>query len=838
MSTQLNDDVNIIANSDLEITYFEGDVNIIQKLDDEPNDVGGLTSAELKAKFDEGANIIKKFINESLIPELLAADATEATRAAAEAERVSNEEGRVRAEQARVEAETTRQTNEGTRGTQEAQRAAAEQERANAEAARKTAEEGRATAENLRVTSENARSTAEQNRAAAESGRATAETTRVQNENARAQAEQNRATAETQRVAAEKSRADAETARSVWEEYSNTKTYVPGNKVSYQGSSYQNKKACTGVLPPDDASCWFVIAAAGADGKGAGDMLASVYDPKGIRKDIFAYADEQDKLKQDLLKGKQGQIVGFDAEGKAVAMDNPSGGFVLASIAITQGATKTAYLKGETFNPAGIELKATYANGATLPVSLSGFTPSGPLEDGTTYVTIQYTEGGVTKTAQQSITVTPILTGLQVTTPPTKTVYTYGESFSAAGMVVTGVYSDGHTAAVTGYTTSPASFTSVGAKDVTITYSENGYTATAVQTVTVNKAAGSMSISPTTLSLGAKASSGTIAVTRVGNGAVSAVSDNPDLVSVSVSGTTVTATCHGSNPGTANITVSVAAGTNHTAPASQVCVVTVSYVSSTLNSNDWDVISSVADSDEGANYWAVGDTKTITINGTVGSTAISNLSMDAYIIGFNHNASVEGAHRIHFKLGKINGAQVGLVDANYNSQQTASGKFTMNTSNTNSGGWASSHMRKTVLGSDSSPTSPTANTLLAALPAALRAVMKPLTKYSDNTGGGSDTASYVTATTDYLPLLAEKEVFGTRTYANSAEQNKQAQYAYYSAGNAKIHYKHNATTTAAWAWLRSVYYDDNGSFLIIDTDGTVRDDRAYLSGAVAPGFAV
>jgi len=822
----------------VEIPAFDDDLEIIQKLDDEPNDVGGLTAAELKAEFDKGNLSAQKYINETLIPAIIADDLTEQARAQAEAERIANEIERVTNENTRTGAETARNNAESARVAAENARAASETERGNAEGARKAAETLRVNAETERANSEAARKTAEQGRAEAESSRVQNEAARGQNETARQTAELARVNAENQRVTAEQNRVAAEASRSVWEEYSNTKAYVPGNKVSYQGSSYLNIRACTGILPPEGGAYWFLIAAKGEDGKGAGDMLAAIYDPQGKRKDIFAYADDQDKLKQDLLKGTQGQIVGFNAEGKAVAIDNPSGGFVLSAIAITQGATKTSYLKGETFNPAGIELRATYANGATLPVSLSGFTPSGPLEDGTTYVTIQYTEGGVTKTAQQAITVTPILTGLQVTTPPTKTVYTYGESFSAAGMVVTGVYSDGHTAAVTGYTTSPASFTSVGAKDVTITYSENGYTATAVQTVTVNKAAGSMSISPAALSLGAKASSGTIAVTRVGNGAVSAVSDNPDLVSVSVSGTTVTATCHGSNPGTANITVSVAAGTNHTAPASQVCVVTVSYVSSTLNSNDWDVISSVADRDEGANYWAVGDTKTITINGTVGSTAISNLSMDAYIIGFNHNASVEGAHRIHFKLGKINGAQVGLVDANYNSQQTASGKFTMNTSNTNSGGWASSHMRKTVLGSDSSPTSPTANTLLAALPAALRAVMKPLTKYSDNTGGGSDTASYVTATTDYLPLLAEKEVFGTRTYANSAEQNKQAQYAYYSAGNAKIHYKHNATTTAAWAWLRSVSYYTNYYFLIIYTDGTVLNNYAYTSGAVAPGFAV
>ncbi len=44
------------------------DLDIIQKLDDEPNDVGGLTAAELKAKFDEAANTIKTYLNGTLLP--------------------------------------------------------------------------------------------------------------------------------------------------------------------------------------------------------------------------------------------------------------------------------------------------------------------------------------------------------------------------------------------------------------------------------------------------------------------------------------------------------------------------------------------------------------------------------------------------------------------------------------------------------------------------------------------------------------------------------------------------------------------------------------------------
>lgn len=264
----------------------------------------------------------------------------------------------------------------------------------------------------------------------------------------------------------------------------------------------------------------------------------------------------------------------------------------------------------------------------------------------------------------------------------------------------------------------------------------------------------------------------------------------------------------------------------------------LSGVDPVLNNNDWATIRAVSDANQGANYWSVGDTKTITINGKVGATTFSNLSIDAYIIGFNHNSAKEGANRIHFKLGKISGVQVGLVDSSYNSQVSTSGKFTMNTRNTNSGGWNGSHMRKTVLGSGSTPTSPTANTLLAALPSDLRAVMKSVTKYSDNTGGGDDIASYVTSTTDYLFLLSEFEYHGTRTYANSAEQNYQAQYDYYKAGNSKRHYKHNATGTAAIVWCRSACYNNSTYFCNVYPSGNADRDSAYRSFGVATGFAV
>ena len=54
------------------IRPFEDDLNIIAKLDDEPNDIGGLTAAELKAQFDAAGLAVQSYINESLIPDLKA----------------------------------------------------------------------------------------------------------------------------------------------------------------------------------------------------------------------------------------------------------------------------------------------------------------------------------------------------------------------------------------------------------------------------------------------------------------------------------------------------------------------------------------------------------------------------------------------------------------------------------------------------------------------------------------------------------------------------------------------------------------------------------------------
>ena len=361
---------------------------------------------------------------------------------------------------------------------------------------------------------------------------------------------------------------------------------------------------------------------------------------------------------------------------------------------------------------------------------------------------------------------------------------------------------------------------------------------TAAKTVawSIGKAAGSSSLNKSSLALSTGTMSGTISVTRAGNGAVSASSSNTNVATVSVSGTTVTVTAKAK--GTATITVKVAEGTNHTAPANRTCSVSVTLPTTSLNDNTWATIKEVSDAGQGENYWSVGDTKRITINGKVGNFTFSNLAIDAFIIGFNHNSSREGTNRIHFQIGKIGGKDVCLCDSQYGSGQSGNGYFNMNPNNSNSGGWNGSYMRKTLLGNSGTPSSPPANSMLAALPSDLRAVMKSVTKYSDNTGGSPDNASYVTSTTDYLFLLAEFEYHGARSYANSAEKNFQLQYSYYKAGNSKVKYKHGETGTAAYHWCRSVYVGHTCYFCLVTNSGSATTTTASYSWGAAPGFTV
>lgn len=277
------------------------------------------------------------------------------------------------------------------------------------------------------------------------------------------------------------------------------------------------------------------------------------------------------------------------------------------------------------------------------------------------------------------------------------------------------------------------------------------------------------------------------------------------------------------------------------------CNVSGSVVASkTLNENSWEVIRAVSDSNQGENYWSIGDTKSIEINGRIGATTFNHLKIDVFIIGFNHNAEKEGNGKIHFLIGKVDNKMVGICDDKYVSEQdgASEGYFCMNPTNiqTNKGGWEASYMRKTILGADHNPNSPAENTMLAALPADLRGVMKPVTKYSDNTGGGRGSKpEFITATTDYLFLLGESELVGHGKYANSYETYYQRQYEFFKLGNKTVAYKHDDPNKMVFWSLRSATWRMSNHFcIVIDSDHPGNNDAATSDSptAILAGFVV
>ena len=246
------------------------------------------------------------------------------------------------------------------------------------------------------------------------------------------------------------------------------------------------------------------------------------------------------------------------------------GGIKLASIAIITPPDKTQYRPGQTFNPTGMTVRATYSNGATAVATGWTYSPSGALAEGTESVTILYTEGGVTAQAQQAVTVQKA----NITVPTQSGSLTYNggpqsptwNNYDTAEMTIGGVTSG----------TNAGSYNAqFSLKDTVGTQWADGTTGDKTVAWSIQKAAGSLSLSPTSMTLDADNPSKTITVTRSGTGAISAQSSAPDVASVSASGNKITVTGH--ENGDVTVTVNVAADSNYNAPAAKTCSVTVSF---------------------------------------------------------------------------------------------------------------------------------------------------------------------------------------------------------------------------------------------------------------------
>lgn len=249
-----------------------------------------------------------------------------------------------------------------------------------------------------------------------------------------------------------------------------------------------------------------------------------------------------------------------------------------------------------------------------------------------------------------------------------------------------------------------------------------------------------------------------------------------------------------------------------------------------LNNNKWEVIKQVADASQGPNYWAVGDRKSVVLNGSVGygssARTFSNQEYWVYIIGFDHNEAKEGKGIAFqgFKTAQTGGVDIAVTGTNYG--RGGSGMI-MNSTNTNAGGWNGSWAHTTCMGQWKN-----------CFPSDLQAVIRTTTLYTDNTGNKSTSASAVTANSNEVYYLAEYEVFGSNTYANTNEPAQQAQYAYYKAGNSKVKYRSDNTSSAAIWWLRSPYRKSSGDVCSVNADGSADYYGAGNSYGSAPAFKV
>ena len=216
----------------------------------------------------------------------------------------------------------------------------------------------------------------------------------------------------------------------------------------------------------------------------------------------------------------------------------------------------------------------------------------------------------------------------------------------------------------------------------------------------------------------------------------------------------------------------------------------LSFLKDNFADNDWASIIAACHSGSVPSSWVVGNSKTMTINGT---------SYQVDIIGKNHDTYASGGKApLTFQL----------HDCYADTKQ-------MNRSDTNRGGWTSCAMRQTHLPA-----------ILALMPTE---VQNGIRKVNKLTSAGSQ-SSTINTTADKLFLLSEIEIFGSVRYSKSGEGT---QYDYYKAGNSKV--KNRNGSAAAW-WERSPNANNSTYFCVVRSSGYATSDLASHAYGVAFGF--
>lgn len=144
--------------------------------------------------------------------------------------------------------------------------------------------------------------------------------------------------------------------------------------------------------------------------------------------------------------------------------------------------TKTSYYHGDSFNPSGIIVYASYDDYSTKEVTSSVIWSPNPLTAGTTSVTGSYQGLDITVSG---ISVSPlVLSSVSLTGQTTE--YNLNDSFSFTG-TCTAHYNSGASKPVTPTSVSSPDMSTAGNKTVTVSYTEGGVTKTANYTITVTE---------------------------------------------------------------------------------------------------------------------------------------------------------------------------------------------------------------------------------------------------------------------------------------------------------------------------------------------------------------
>ena len=231
---------------------------------------------------------------------------------------------------------------------------------------------------------------------------------------------------------------------------------------------------------------------------------------------------------------------------------------------------------------------------------------------------------------------------------------------------------------------------------------------------------------------------------------------------------------------------------------------------SVFNNNSWTNIKQAVNEGVASSYWKIGDRKAVKLNGTVGIKRFSNTTTYCYILGFDHNISVESnnAHALHIGFGASalsGGAYIAYCDSNYNLVASTS-CFNMNTSETNSGGWNSCQMKSTICPAFKN-----------ALPSDLKNNIRAVTKWQNNGNSTSGQSS-----SNEIWLLSEMEILGSAPRSNYTAN--QMQYDFYKGvagwpAAPIIKYNDTSTSTAVNWWERSARSDFPGTFCGILDNG-------------------